>query len=357
MKDSQILRRHFSPLLVCSVVATSCGGPEEVEVGQPLSVVADTVAVIGALDGLDHEIFGQLIGVAAHEGYGLFLIDLQRAAVFWYGFDGEFRDALLQRGSGPGELDTPWGLHVDREGLWVLDRGNARISHFTLDEGEGIKYLQSFQSLIRDGSYCRIGDRAFQGGLRDGYTLHEIDGSGNLLRSAGAAPEVASEEELGMWRPSVESQLLRGNVYCAEEDGLVVVAASSHPLVRGFDHGVSVRWEAELSGIHSMGFRVTTGGGLTTEVDPETGANFLGSMIPWNDGTLLLQYDIRMPGHASGSEEPQRTDSRLIDLASGKELARSTELPMISARAGPYLVLLESLPFPRAIVLRLREAT
>jgi hypothetical protein len=335
-------------------ISTGCGMAGEEE-ARRLAVTGDTLAVIGALDGPDHEVFGRLIAVGAHGDHGLFLLDLQRGAIFWYGFDGGFHDALLQRGEGPGDLATPWDVHIDQEGLWVLDRGNSRISQFALRDGDGMRYVRSRPGEFPDGSICRLGERMLLGGLGNGYTLHELDGEGEITHSMGPAPEIAGAAGFGGWLPLVESQLLRGRVYCAYDEGMVVVALSAHPLVRAFDEGGVLRWETELTGIHSIRFFVTAGGSLESEPDPETGAHFLRSMIPWSEGTLLLQYEIRIPGEPPDDQGFHGIDSRLIDLGSGEELARSQDLPLIHARAGNYLVLVDNLPYPRVTVLELRE--
>ena len=345
---------RFLLVVGCAYGTTACEAIEE-ENAWSLSVTGDTIAVIGSLDGPDHEMFGRLIAVGAHEDHGLFLLDLQRGGIFWYGFDGAFRDALLQRGEGPGDLATPWDVHIDQEGLWVLDRGNSRISQFALQEGDGMRHVRSKPGVFRDGNICRLGEWMLLGGLGNGYTLHALDHEGEVTRSMGPAPEVAGAMEFGAWLPLVESQLIRGRVYCADDEGMVVVAASAHPLVRAFDEGGVLLWEAELPGIHSIRFFVTPRGSLESEPDPETGAHFLRSMTRWGEETLLLQYEIRMPGEVPDDQEFHGIDSRLIDLGSGEELARSQDLPLIHARAGNHLILMDNLPSPRVTVLELRD--
>jgi hypothetical protein len=57
--------------------------------------------------------------------------------------DGRFVRAFGERGSAPGQLDTPHSIALDADGrLLVADRGNARIQRFTT-EGELIDVWQS----------------------------------------------------------------------------------------------------------------------------------------------------------------------------------------------------------------------
>lgn len=70
------------------------------------------------------------------DGYG-------NARVVAFDADGNFVRAWGERGSAPGQLDTPHSIALDTESrLLVADRGNARIQRFTTD-GELIDVWQS----------------------------------------------------------------------------------------------------------------------------------------------------------------------------------------------------------------------
>lgn len=61
------------------------------------------------------------------DGYG-------NACVHWFGSDGELRRTWGSPGSGPGELVSPLGIAVDREGrVLVVDAANNRVQVFTAE--------------------------------------------------------------------------------------------------------------------------------------------------------------------------------------------------------------------------------
>jgi DNA-binding beta-propeller fold protein YncE len=66
------------------------------------------------------------------------------ARIVKFSSDGTFVTAWGQRGSGPGEFDSPHGLAMDSEGrLFVADRSNSRVQIFTQD-GEFLEEWRQF---------------------------------------------------------------------------------------------------------------------------------------------------------------------------------------------------------------------
>lgn len=64
-------RRVLSAWLVALPILSGCAGRDD-SAAPALSFAGDTVAVIGAVDRADHEVFGRLVAAAAHERHGLF---------------------------------------------------------------------------------------------------------------------------------------------------------------------------------------------------------------------------------------------------------------------------------------------
>jgi hypothetical protein len=135
---------------------------------------------------------------------------------------------------------------------------------------------------------------------------------------------------------------------------MVLVALSSHPLVQAFALDGSPLWEVELAEVFSVGFQVTDDGWFSGQFNAETGAHFLRSLVPWGEGTILLQFETRFPGEPPEGREFHGIDSRLLDLHTGRELDRRTDMPWVGAKTGDRLVLLENIPFPRALVVEMR---
>jgi hypothetical protein len=169
----------------------------------------------------------------------------------------------------------------------------------------------------------------------------------------GPAPHLSELEPLGEYRSRAEAQIFEGISYCDDDSGVVLVAFSSHPLVQAFELDGSQRWAVELSEVYSIGFEVAADGWFTGQIDAETGAHFLRSIVPWGDNSVLLQFETRFPVELPEGREFHGFDSRLLDLRTGKELARRSDMPWVGAKAGNHLVLLENVPYPRALVVEL----
>lgn len=143
--------------LVFAVAAAGCrddGKPlDERELIVQVDTVGDTVVVhtlagsewgtvqlvpelrIGAVDGADHEIFGEIIGLAIDSAGNIYLYDRQVPALRKYAPDGRYVGTFGRSGGGPGEYaNSDGGLAVLADGRIVLrDPGNARFTVYSLD--------------------------------------------------------------------------------------------------------------------------------------------------------------------------------------------------------------------------------
>lgn len=85
---------------------------------------------IGTLDGADHEIFGNIVGLTVTPSGDLVVYDYQVPALRRFAADGRYLGTLGRQGSGPGEYaNSDGGLIALRDGRIVLrDPGNARLT-------------------------------------------------------------------------------------------------------------------------------------------------------------------------------------------------------------------------------------
>ncbi|XP_019856250.1 PREDICTED: tripartite motif-containing protein 2-like [Amphimedon queenslandica] len=80
-------------------------------------------------------------GVAVHHSGDVFASNSVSGCIQVFNKDGTEKDKFGKQGSGNGQLSKPWGLALDRDVLYVVDRGNRRIVLFSAINGE---YLGQF---------------------------------------------------------------------------------------------------------------------------------------------------------------------------------------------------------------------
>jgi hypothetical protein len=83
---------------------------------------------------------------------------------------------------------------------------------------------------------------------------------------------------------------------------------------------------------------------------PDRGSHVLFSMVGWREGELLLQYEVRREDREADSHAPMTIDSRIIDLATGDVLAKSTALPPVLGGDADWLVILGQEAYPQALL-------
>ncbi len=90
---------------------------------------------IGALEGADHEILGQIIGLTIDAVDNIYIYDHQVPALRKYAPDGRYLATFGREGGGPGEYaNSDGGLAALADGRIVLrDPGNARFTVYAAD--------------------------------------------------------------------------------------------------------------------------------------------------------------------------------------------------------------------------------
>lgn len=89
---------------------------------------------LGSAEGTGPDVFGNVVGVAAAEDGGIYVLDGLTHELRAFSADGIHRWTAGRKGEGPGEFMRPTGVAVDGDGLvWVVDRLNRRYSAFDRD--------------------------------------------------------------------------------------------------------------------------------------------------------------------------------------------------------------------------------
>ncbi len=313
----------------------------------------DTVVTVGVAEGNERETFGFVQDIEPAGKGGFFLLDGQARSVSWFDGEGRFRGGINARGKGPGELTSPSDLAVLQDGsVLIVDPGNVRISRFQ-PTSEGLRFADERRHEF-GGRVCALGDRVFVHALRRGTLVHELKDGAEPAQSFGTPPALGGLDALGPFRSLAEGMLLSGRLLCLPDRDLLVAASTSSARIQAFEPDGTLTWETTLNDFYPIRYIITKRGGLRHTLDPATGAHILQSFTRWDQNTLLLQYEVRKDGPAPEGREYHAIESRLLDLQTGREIARSRTLPLLAAIAGDYVYERRNLPIPQVTVLRRR---
>ncbi len=104
--------------------------------------------------------------------------------------DGQFLRAFGESGSGPGQLNEPWGLAVDEQYVYVADTWNYRIQKFSL-EGQLVKTFGSGGSSAEPNIYfgpraiALLGDNELLITDTGNHRVQVVDRDGQFIRQFG----------------------------------------------------------------------------------------------------------------------------------------------------------------------------
>jgi hypothetical protein len=99
----------------------------------PMELPVREVYTVGVADGADHEMFGQLAGVAFDADGNLFVLDRGNHRVVVFGPDGAFVRAFGRRGGGPGELQAPMRIVASGDEIIIHDLAHNAAVIFSRD--------------------------------------------------------------------------------------------------------------------------------------------------------------------------------------------------------------------------------
>ncbi len=313
-------------------------------------------AVFGQLDGEPHQVFGRIADVSAGPGDTFVLLDEQGRSVWWMDQTGEPVAGLTERGSGPGELERPRALDVSEAGrVTVFDPGRGHYGVYDLTSGI-FQFTGSFEAVGQEAALgrhmCSVGDRLYLRSVDGGDLIQEIGPNGDIVRSFGSV-EPASPETFGPAAPMVEAIRNSGHLGCFPDLGIVVSVGRYLPHVRAFSLEGGEVWEVEPTGLRLIGFG--PGVGVNYVVDGESGSHLGESLVRWDDETLVVQYSVSWPDSVPAQDRGRdhfAVDSRLIDIRSGREIARTDQLPFIVDSKSDRFFGFRNLPVPQVLMFR-----
>jgi hypothetical protein len=174
---------------------------------------------IGAVEGADYEIFGEIAALAVDTAGDIYVYDGQVPALRKYAPDGRYLRTLGRKGGGPGEYaKSDGGLAVLRDGRVVLrDPGNAR---FTVYAPDGT-YLTSWP--MRGGTYTSVPVIA----AGDGGFYTPVFSRDEPMRLVHYAPDGTPGDSLAPPNRRVESATVTARVTGASQTWTVPFTATA----------------------------------------------------------------------------------------------------------------------------------
>lgn len=337
--------------LVALVTAAAACSAEPVEESRR-ALAFDTVAIVGVREGNPSEMFGRVHSVAAGPAGDFFVLDLQTSNVSWFSAEGSYRGGITSSGGGPGELSGAIDLTLTAGGdLLVLDPDNARISTFR-PTAPGLRYVGSRRHEIGGDNLCALRDRVFVNVLRNNALVHEVGDSAAPLNSFGRVPEPGGLESFGPYfRHLAKTMLVSGLILCTTDPDLVIAVSNSHPRIAAYRPDGRAAWSTTLADFHPTVYERTDRGGIRATQDPELGAHIAQAATRWDEATMLVQYEIRRNTPRPDTAEYHEIESRFLDLSTGAELTRRTDLPLVAATSGGLVYVRRNLPIPQVLVL------
>ncbi|NBB86750.1 MAG: hypothetical protein GVY12_11120 [Bacteroidetes bacterium] len=133
--------RFATATLACFVLLLTACQPEAPnnaeEAERPAPTEATIDLEIGAADGAEAFLFGQIAGITVAPDGHIVVVDWQGNTVRAFANDGAFLYTIATPGEGPGEVNRPCCPSIGPEGhLWIRDDQNRRYAQFLLaDDG------------------------------------------------------------------------------------------------------------------------------------------------------------------------------------------------------------------------------
>lgn len=356
-------------LTLCVAVTGGCGdsqvGARSMSWDSLTALVGETRAAeltgieprvtVGSEDGSDGEVIGLIAAVARTREGHLVVLDERMQRLILLDSQGRKRHEAGGAGDGPGEFRVPTGFEaLGGEEVRVLDQRNRRVSVYRVAadslEHIGDRVLPT-SSIPRDA--CTLGSSTYVM-VGTGSSLVEVVGAnGRLEGEFGDLPPLDHVPE-GDARSRARSTLATGKILCLWEAGLIVATYNVMPDILAFDRGGRLVWRTELQGFRPLEVSVVDRMGRTftqySTPDPTGLHNSVVGIVEL-DGVIAVQLAVldwvrRTPGL-------REIDTRFLDPATGRELARRTDIPQLGPGWGGEGAAFVNEPYPRAAMYRM----
>ena len=346
--------RALACLVASALLGTACADSDDpaVEIVEPApefpeaieGIALDTLFEIGSDQGAPHEVFEGIWDIEVDAEGRLAVLDLGGPVIHVFDASGAHIGSIDETGTGEGQLRGPSGIAWNTPGeLLVWDPASSWVSRFSADTDVG--FVDRFPaSAFGETGFCAVDGRAYLSYWLPDGTVHEIGAEG-VVATFGAVPAVTGAETLGPELQEIAIEELTPSALLCTGAGVVDVGfTQSNIRLHGFD-GTEV-WAGDFADFRAIVAYTDDGIGLGRRFDAQLGSHLLRAVVPWGDGTILVQHELRTDEFAEEGD----IESRLINLADGSERARTRSFPLVLAAEGARLYLVRTEPYPAVTV-------
>lgn len=305
---------------------------------------AEPVVEIGALDSPEHEVFGDIVDAEFSPNGRLLILDSHHSSVRVFGADGSFVQELGRQGGGPGEFRRPGDMTFGPDGnLYVLDGQNKRVSVFRLTDGE-YEFADSFTLGAGSQSICSLDGRLYSsaGYGRSFIQAYSLDG--DKMADFGS---VAGGNQL------VRIGRSEGELACVNSASAVVLATSRTGRLYAFSAKGDSLWTGRLEGFRAQEITARPGG--VSYSGGRDGIDVTRSIVSLAGETLIIQTEHYTSTGRYGSSSDDALKTYGVMSSNGLQVTLPDRLPWILARSGPRIAVKLVNPYPRVLVVDVRN--
>jgi len=287
------------------------------------SLVSPTVlARIGAEDGADHEVFGDMVSAIVVDDSTIAVIDGSASEVRLFSRGGRHLQTFGRSGSGPGEFRGAVAIVRAPDGALIVADTRRTLQYFYRERGS-YTYRRTASTTVGVRSMCFLGGTLYVNGasLDDGKVIRALDETGAATRAFG--------EVYRSPNPLLNYQVAQGRLACDESRQLIYyMAGSLLGEVRAFRPTGEEVWSVRVGDFRTNRI-VDTGGGSLSVVRSASGAHAAGNVLSLGASGVLAQWTFITRAQMEAKELPTEVLSVLIDPASGSARFVGSALPLL----------------------------
>lgn len=341
------MSHHAGPLAFLTafaVLALAAFAPT-LPAAQPALLRLSPLVRIGELDGPPGSVIGFIEDVAADSLGNVYVLDSRIQRVLVLDARGALRWEVGRPGRGPGEFFVPAGIGLTTdERLYVLDKGNSRISVYSLSSSSPPSLVEDFPLNLPAVDICALGDQVYVLGYRDGRIIHALGRAGAVEHSFGAPFHTR--------HPLLRRTLSNGHLHCVADFGLLIVLPNLLPEIRAYSLKGDLVWSARLRGYRQVVIRENVDGGITYAFD-RSGTHHLAASVGFvAPRFLVVQIGVITRDSREKDDFPE-VETRVLDIVTGEELWVQKSLPVLRQIRGGRAYGVTNRPVPQLTVYRL----